>query len=735
MPTEGMARAGQLIMEALSRGDTALDESQAKELFAAYDIPATPGGVAGSADEAVAIARGVGYPVALKGSSREILHKTDAGLVLLDVGDDDEVRKGYGLLQERGGGRLDGVLVERLLPRGREFVVGMIRDPQFGPVVMFGLGGVLTEALGDVVFGVAPLTDREAEGLLDVVRGAALLGQFRGGPAVDRTAVVSIIQAVGRMALDHPEIREIDVNPLLIDGTRPVAVDALVAIGEPSPPRPARRPVSLSNLDAVFSPKSVAVVGASADPTKWGGMILNNMISGWYPGRVYPVNPKGGPIFGLPAFPSVAALPEIPDLALVAVPAQFVPGVVKECAQVGVHAAVVISSGFSEVGAEGAALEDRVAEVAADAGMAMIGPNCMGVMSSWSRLYATGAIIMHPAVGPASFISQSGNMGIQLMAAAEDRKGGIGKFVGVGNEALYDTTDLFEYFRTDPQTGVILAYIEGFDDGRRFLEVARKATVEKPVIVLRSAISEFGRKAALSHTGAMAGSARVFEGMVRQSGIIATTDPDEFLDLAFSLSYMPLPHGKRVAIVTMGGGWGVLSADEVERTGLQLAHLPPEVIAEISQVLPDFWSHGNPVDLVGTLANEAPERTMEAVVRSEAVDAVIVLGVVGMGPGRERALDTACRLQAADGAFATAAQIAAREDYYGREAAFIRLASDLMDRYQKPIINVSFTPVDQAVFLGEGRYASVLLPSPLRSVRVIAKMAAYRGFLDAAGVE
>jgi len=735
MPTEGTARAGRLIQEALSRGDTALDESQAKELFAAYDIPVTSGGIAGSVDEAVAIARDVGYPVALKGSSREILHKTDVGLVLLDVEDDDEVRKGYVLLRERGGGRLDGVLVERLLPRGREFVVGMIRDPQFGPVVMFGLGGVLTEALGDVVFGVAPLSDREAEGLLDVVRGAALLRAFRGAPAVDRPTLVSIIQAVGRIALEHPEIREIDVNPVLVDGSRPVAVDALVAIGDPAPPRPARRPVSAANLDAIFSPKSVAVVGASADPTKWGGMILNNMISGWYPGRVYPVNPKGGSIFGLPAFPSLVGLPEIPDLALVAVPAKYVPDVVEECAQVGVRAAVVISSGFSEVGAEGAALEDRVAAAAAEAGMAMIGPNCMGVMSSWSRLYATGALIMHPAVGPASFISQSGNMGIQLMAAAEDRKGGIGKFVGVGNEALFDTTDLFEYFRTDPQTGVILAYIEGFDDGRRFLEVARKATMEKPVIVLRSAISDYGRKAALSHTGAMAGSARVFEGMVRQSGIIATTDPDEFLDLAFSLSYMPLPRGRRVAIVTMGGGWGVLSADEVERTGLRLAQLPPGVIAEIGEVLPDFWSHGNPVDLVGTLAGEAPERVMEAVARCEEVDAVIVLGVVGMGPGRERSLETACRLQAADGACAVAAEVGAREDYGAREAAFIRLAGDLMDRYEKPIVNVSFTPVDQAVFPGEGRFAPVLLPSPLRSVRVIAKMAAYGAFLDAAGCE
>ncbi|GAB4247974.1 MAG: acetate--CoA ligase family protein [Thermoleophilia bacterium] len=728
-----MAPGRALIEHARGQGLGALDESAAKALFRAYGIPVTPGEVVTGEEAAVTAARRLGYPVVMKGLSSEILHKTDAGLVQLDLDDDEAVRGAFHLLQRRGGDRLQGILVEKMVPRSREFVVGMSRDPQFGPVVMFGVGGVLTEALQDVAFGVAPLSGHEADALLGSIRAAGLLGAFRGAPAVDREQLIAIVQAVGRMALDHPEIREIDVNPVLIDGSTPVAVDALVALGEPRPEMESRLPVTLSALDAVFSPKAVAVVGASNDPTKWGGTIMNNMLSGGFPGKIYPVNPKGGAIFGLPAFADIEELPETPDLALIAVPARLVAGVVEACGRKGVRAVVVISSGFSEVSREGAEMEREVARIASDHGMAMIGPNCMGVMSSWSRLYATGAIIMHPDTGPASFLSQSGNMGIQLMAAAEERKGGVGKFVGIGNEALFDSTDLFEYFRTDPQTGVILAYIEGFDDGRRFMEIARKATVEKPVIVLRSAISDFGRRAALSHTGAMAGSAQVYDAVVRQSGIISTTDPDEFLDLAFSLSYMPLPRGRRVAVVTMGGGWGVLSADEVWRTGLELVDLPADVIAEINEVVPPFWSHGNPVDLVGTMENEAPERVVEAVVRSVAVDAVIVLGVVGQGAGRQRAIETALALQAG-GEVPPELAAAASRDHLAREAAFIRRLGGLMNQYRKPIINVSFTPVDQAVYQDEGPYSAVVLPSPLRSVRVVAKMACYRDYLESRGV-
>lgn len=722
-----------IIEAALAKGAQALDEIEAKALFSAYGIPVVQGDLAEDVEAAVAVARQLGFPVVMKGASREILHKSEAGLVMVDLHDEEAVRGCYRELMRRGEGKLHGVLVERMISAMREFVVGLNRDVQFGPVVMFGLGGVLTEALDDVAFGVAPLSAREAAELLEEVRARELLGEFRGAPAVDREALIDIILAVGQMALDHPEIQEIDVNPVLVDRDQPVAVDALVALGQPSPPLPERLPVNLDNLDAVFSPRSVALVGASNEATKWGGVILTNMMGGAYPGPIYPVNIRAERVFGQKAYARLSDLPEAPDLVIIAVPAKLVPDVVDEAGRVGARAAVVISSGFSEVGAEGVQLERRVSEIASRHGLAMVGPNCMGVVSSWSRFYATGAAIMRPVPGPASFISQSGNMGIQLMASAEQRHGGIGKFVGVGNEALFDATDLVEYFRRDPQTGLILGYIEGFDDGRRFMEAAREAVVDKPVIVLRAGTSEFGKRAAASHTGALAGSAKVFEAVVRQSGIIATYDPDEFLDLAFSLSYLPLPRGKRVAVVTMGGGWGVISADEVARSDLRLAELPEDVIEELNALLPPFWSHGNPVDLVGTTQEGIAEQAVEAVAHSEAVDAVIVLGVVGMMTTPIRVYSEVDRLAEEQG-FTLPDDGGDRDRFCRREGTFIRRMSELMERYEKPIIAVSFTPLDRAVFEFGGRYAAVVLPSPLRSVRVIAKMAKHGAFLERIGL-
>ena len=731
MPQEAPGR--KLIESALARGSSALDESEAKRLFAEYRIPVTPGAVARTAEEALAIAAEVGYPVVAKGMCPGVLHKTDAGLVMLDIADDAGLRSAYEALVRRGCETVDGVLVERMIPGSREFVVGMSRDPQFGPVVMFGLGGVLTEALQDVVFGVAPLDEREAGELLDEIQSSELLGAFRGLPAVDRSVLVATLQAVGRMALDHPEIHEIDVNPLLVDGSRPVAVDALVTLG-PVPPEPgARLPINLANLDAVFQPDSVAIIGASNDVAKWGGVITINIISGGYPWPVYPVNPKVKDVFGRPAYAGVADLPQAPDLAIVAVPAERVKQVVEECGRKGVRAVVVISGGFSEASPEGAVLELGIAKVASEYGMAMIGPNCVGVMSSWRRLYATGGVLTQPAPGPASFVSHSGNMGVQLMASAEERHGGIGKFAGIGNEALFTSTDLFEYFTDDPATGLILDYVEGLDDGRRFMDAAKRAAMKKPVIVLRGGATAYGVKAAASHTGAMAGSQRVFEAVVRQSGIIATTDPDEFVDLAFALSYLPLPRGKRVAVVTMGGGWGVLSVDEVSRSGLLLADLSPEVLEGLDRVLPDYWSHGNPIDLVGTIKEGAPEKAVELVVRSDSVDGVIVLGVIGMVTSPLRVMDEVQRVQERSGFPMGGSMPADPQKYRVREGDYIKWTAELMRAYRKPIINVSVKPIQRAVFGEGGPFSTVVFPSPLRSVRVMAKMAKYRAFLDAVG--
>jgi acyl-CoA synthetase (NDP forming) len=727
-----------LIEAALKAGVTALDEAAGKQLFAAYGIPIPQGSTTHSPDEAVRAGTELGYPVVMKGSVRGVQHKTDAGLVLLGVSSEAEVREGYRMLEARAsavGLFLDGVLVEHMVQGKREFVVGLTHDPLFGPVVMFGLGGIFTEALHDVAFAVTPLSDEDVEELLDTIQAKVLLGPFRGSPAVDRKALGAIIKAVALIGQDHAEVREIDINPLLLDGAAPVAVDALITVGDPIPVS-TRPPADLSRLDSLVAPRSVVVVGASADTNKWGGMLVANLRLGGFPSPIYLVNPKGGTILGLPVNRSVSELPEVPDLAIVAVGATLVDAVLDECGRKGVKAAIVVSAGFSETGAEGRALEDRLVRTADKYGMALVGPNCMGVISSHHRLYATGFTLLRPSPGGASMVSQSGNLGTQLLVAAEQRRGGVGTFVGVGNEAMIDAVDFINYLRTDPLTTTIVAYLEGFDDGRRLLDVVRETTPEKPVVVLRGGLTDYGARAAASHTGALSSSSAVFTAAARQSGMIVTTDPDEFMDLAFSLAYMPLPPGRRVAVATMGGGWGVLVSDEIARCGLELAPLSPDVVAGLDRVLPPYWSHSNPVDLVATLTPGVPEAVVEMLAASDSVDAVLVMGVLGSMSESRRALAEIERLKrcAAAGFSENGGDECDEEDaepeLSERELAFIEQMAVLMDRYCKPITNISFKPITQAVFATGGRYATFVLPSPLRAVRMLGKMTSYSRFLQ-----
>ncbi|GAB4246268.1 MAG: acetate--CoA ligase family protein [Thermoleophilia bacterium] len=710
-----------------------MTESEAKGLLASYGVPVVEGEEVSTVEEAVSAARRLGFPVVLKALSSTVLHKSEAGLVLVGPDSEAAVRRGFSVLEQRAGEALEGILVERMVSARRELVAGMVRDPQFGPAVMFGIGGVLTEAVDDVGFALAPLEQAEAEALLDSIRSRRLLGDFRGEPALDRERMAGILCTLGRLAEEIPEIQEIDCNPVLVEGGLPIVADALISLAEP---QPGLTPVSpdLDLLDAVFAPQSVAVVGASSTVTKWGGTIMVNVLSGGYSGRIYPVNPSGGRILGLETYGSVQDLPEAPDLALVSVPAAQVRSVVEACGRKGTRAVVVITAGFSEVGAEGAREEEAVAAVAREYGMALVGPNCMGVISSASRFYATGAVVLRPEPGPAAFISQSGNMGIQLMASAEQRRGGIGKFVGVGNQAAVRTGDFIEYFRRDPQTEVILTYLESVEDGRRLFETARRAAAEKPVVVLRGGLSEYGGRAASSHTGALAGSARVFAGAARQAGVLVTHDPDDFLDLAFALSYLPVPRGRRAAIVTMGGGWGVLSADEAERSGLLLARLGEETLSRLDGVLPSFWNRDNPLDLVGTTTEGVAETVVETVARSPEVDVVVVLGVVGMMTTPIRIEEEAAKLEEArnprPGAASAGREQPDLQRYCLREEGFMRRTAELMEECGKPIINVSFTPMEQAVFDYGSRYRTLVLPSPLRAVRVAAHMGRYGEYLS-----
>ncbi len=731
-----------LIEEALASGAAALDEDAGKQFFAAYGIAVPQGGTVNSADEAVALAVKIGFPVVMKGSAPSIQHKTDAGLVILRVSDETEVREAYRTLETRtaaAGAALEGVLVEHMVIGRREFVVGLVRDLLFGPVVMFGLGGIYTEALKDVAFAVAPLSEGDAYELLDQIEAKVLLGPVRGEPAVDREELVKTIMAVGQMAEDHPEIREIDVNPLLIDGSTPVAVDALIAVGEPVRVS-TRPPADISRLDTMLAPRSVAVVGASSDTSKWGGMLVANLRLGEFPGPIYLVNPKGGTILGLPVYPTISDLPETPELVLIAVPSKFVNGVMEECGRRGVAAVVVVSAGFSEMGPEGRAMEDEMIAIADRYDMALVGPNCMGVISSHHKLYGTGFMLVRPEPGGASMVSQSGNLGLQLLVSAESRRGGVGKFIGVGNEAMIDAVDFINYLHNDPDTNTIVAYMEGFDDGRRLLDVVRETSLDKPVVVLRGGMSEYGKKAAASHTGALTSSTAVFQAAARQSGLIVVTDPDEFMDLTFALAYMPLPAGKRVAVATLGGGWGVLVSDEIARSGLELAGLSAEVTEALNKVLPAYWSHSNPIDMVATVTPGVPEAVVEALAASDQVDAIIVMGVVGSVGESRRAVSELEEMKTIEGAEGDMSRADHCRDDLGvepelseREFDFIKNCAGLMDRYRKPIVNISQRPLTQAIYSAGGRHASFILPSPLRGVRILGKMAAYGAYLRRKG--
>ena len=717
--------AAAVVAAAVAQGLGALDEWQAKVLLAGYGISVPEGGLASTEDEAAAIARRLDGPVVVKAIGSSISHKTELGLVALDLRGEEAVRTAARSLLERTQGHDVMLLVERMVRGSREFMVGMKRDHSYGPVVIFGIGGVFAEAHRDIALGVTPLADQDIEDMFEGIRASALLDAFRGMPPVDRASLTAAIRALARIAEDHPDVTEIDVNPLIVEGATPVAADALVILGSTSE-RDASDSTSQGtrspDLTPLFAPRAVTVVGASNDPRKWGGSLMSNLITGEFPGPIYPVSGRGGTVFDLPAFGGITELPEAPDLALVAVGAAHVNGVIEQCGERGIPVALVVAAGFSEAGEVGGALEAELVETARAAGVTLIGPNCMGLLSTHSRLHAVGFLELRPQPGGLSIISQSGNIGVQLVTRAERRGVGIDKYVTVGNQASTSALDLLDALADDPLTAAVLVYLEEVGDGRRFLDVMRRITRKKPVVVLPGGMTDYGRQAAASHTGAMAGSTDVFLAATRQTGCLVRTGPDESLDLALCLSALPLPAGRRIAIMTLGGGWGVLAADELARNDLELAALEPQVLAGLDELLPGYWCRSNPVDLVAAVGPDLAASTLSMLVESESVDAVVVLGIL-RSPSTGWMSD--------DPASAGVPGGPGRGSFNSAEVAFLERVTELMARTGKPIINVPLRPLDAATFPGGARHDPVILYSPVAAVRALAAMAWYGEYVSA----
>ena len=377
-------------------------------------------------------------------------------------------------------------------------------------------------------------------------------------------------------------------------------------------------------LETFFHPASVAVVGASRDPRKLGYAVLSNLREGRFPGALYPVNPKAEEILGLPAYASVLDVPEPVDLAVIVIPYQLVPVVLEECGRKGVPAVAVISAGFREAGREGLARERDLVAIARRYGIRVIGPNCLGVIDTQTPLNATFAAGMPPG-GPIAFMSQSGALGTAVLDMALAGRIGFSRFVSLGNKADVDEVDLLEAWADDAHSRVILAYIEGLSDGQRFIEVARRVTREKPVVAIKSGVTQAGSRAVSSHTGSLAGSEAAYRAAFRQAGVIRAESMEHLFDCARAFAYQPLPTGDRVAVVTNAGGPGILATDALEHAGLSLARFEPQTIEELMADLPGAASAANPVDVLGDALADRYQHALRLALGDPGVDAAIVI--------------------------------------------------------------------------------------------------------------
>jgi acetyl coenzyme A synthetase (ADP forming)-like protein len=386
------------------------------------------------------------------------------------------------------------------------------------------------------------------------------------------------------------------------------------------------------SLTAVFQPAAIAVIGASRTPGTIGYMIVDNLLRHGFTGAVWPVNPKATSVHGVPAWPSVLAIPGAIDMAVIAVPKQMVADVAEQCGQKGVKVLVIITAGFKEVGGAGREREVKVLAIARRYGMRVVGPNCLGVLNSAPEvaMNATFAPSM-PPTGPVALMSQSGAMGITILDYAAEFGIGIRHFVSVGNKVDVSGNDLIEYWEADPGVGVILFYLESFGNPRKFVTIARRVTRTKPIITVKSGRTSAGARAASSHTGSLAGTDLASDALLAQCGVIRVDRVDELFDLAMAFSHLPLPANDKVAIITNAGGPGILITDACENWGLKVAELSAETQARLRRDLPEEASVRNPVDMIATASAENYRLALEAVLTDPNISAAIAAFVPPLG--------------------------------------------------------------------------------------------------------
>ena len=609
-----------------------LSESASKELLSPYGVPFASERRVSTVDAAVDAARALGHPVVVKLGGDAIAHKTERGLVKLRLQDDESVRSAATELLAAARPE-DGevhLLVAPMIQGSRELIAGVLVDPQFGPTVMLGVGGIMAEVLRDVTFRPAPVDEAQARSMIASLRTQGLMEEFRGESAVDTDDIVSCLMGLSRCAMERLDIVSIDINPLIItrDG-RAVAVDALVETGERQTAGSNVRPAYTDEqFRALFEPRGVLVTGASTHPGKFGFVSLHNILASGYAGGVYGTNLQGEEVLGVRTVADIDHLPDgAIDLVFVCTPASANPDLLRACARKGVKAAFLTSAGYGEAGEEGKKLEDELIALADELGILLAGPNGQGVVSTPARLCAQ-IVAPYPPEGAIGVASQSGNFVSSFMNYARQTGVGISRAVSAGNAAALGVADLIEWYGHDDATKVSLAYVEGISDGAGLMRRLSAVAARKPVVVVKGGATEKGARAAASHTGALAANDAIFDGACRAGGITRAATVEEAYEAAATFATQPLPKGPNVVVLTTAGGWGVVTSDAIANDGsLQLMQLPEDLKAQIDTKLPPRWSRNNPVDCAGGETRDTIPEVMEMIASHPGVDAVVYLGL------------------------------------------------------------------------------------------------------------
>src|SRR5271168_1113012 len=601
-----------ILEEAKAAKRESLTAPEARGVCEAYGISIPKEGVAKTAEEAVKLASDIGFPVVMKIVSPQILHKTEAGGVLVGLKTAEQVKAGFTTIIDNARkynakAEILGVQIQQMMHGGQEVIIGAVTDPAFGKLVAFGLGGILVEVLKDITFRLAPASNEEALSMLDGIAAAEILRGVRGAKPVDRAALSGMIERVSALVADFPEISEMDLNPVFATDVGATAADVRIVLNfnpAPARDRPSQAAI-VEKMNRIMKPKAVAVIGASAENGKIGNSVMKNLINGGYRGDIYPIHPSAGEIMGKKAYRSVKDVPGDIDVAVFAIPAKFVAQVLIEVGEKKIAGAILIPSGFAETG--NVAGQNELVEIGRRYGVRLMGPNIYGFYYTPSNLCATFCTA-YDVKGHAALSSQSGGIGMAIIGFSRSAKMGVSAIVGLGNKSDIDEDDLLAFFEQDPNTNLIAQHCEDLKDGRAFAEAAKRVSKKKPVVVLKAGRTSAGAKAASSHTGALAGNDKIYEDVFKQSGVIRARSLRQLLEFARGMPVLPTPKGENVLIITGAGGSGVLLSDSVVDNGLSLMAMPPDLDAAFRKFIPPFGAAGNPVDITG---GEPPIRSEE----------------------------------------------------------------------------------------------------------------------------